>query len=173
MALIAGVEIRSSGKLIGVSIGMAVGAALKLDFIKGVLALGSMALHAFQTRVTALERVVGRGVFFHGEKGRLPALHVVAGRALAAILTLDELPFVSILVAIRALLKWDLLLEIAVGVALGALDGSVLALERVFGLGVVEPLVDGLQVDPLPSGGAVAGVATLREAAMVWVLVAI
>ena len=173
VTFVAGVEIRSAGKLIGVSIGMAIGAALKLDFIKGVLTLGSMALHAFQPRVAALQRVVGRSVFFHGEKGRLPALHVVAGRAFTAILTLDELPIMSILVAIRALLERDLLLEIAVGVALGAIDGGVLALERVLGLGVVESLVDGLQADPLPSAGIVAGVATLREAAVVRILVAI
>ena len=112
-------------------------------------------------------------MFFHGEKGRLPALDVVAGRALAAILTLGELPVMSILVAICALLEWDLLLEIAVGVALGAIDGEVLALERVLSFGVVESLVDGLEVDPLPSPGIVAGVATLREAAMVRILVAI
>jgi len=173
VALVAGVEIRSAGKLVGVTVGMAIGAALELDFIKGVLALGSMALFAFQPRVTPLQRVVGRSVFFHGEKGRLPALHVVAGRALAAILTLGELPVMSILVAIRAFLERDLLLEIAVGVALGAIEGGVLALERVLGLGVVESLVDGLQADPLPSSGAVAGVATLREAAMVRILVAI
>jgi len=79
----------------------------------------------------------------------------------------------SILVAIRALLERDLLLEIAVGVALGAIEGGVLALERVLGLGVVESLVDGLQANPLPSAGIVAGVATLREAAVVGILVAI
>lgn len=173
MALVAGVEIRSSGKLIGVTVGVAIGATPKLDFINGVLALRSVALHALQPRVTALERVVGRSVFFHGEKGRLPALYVVAGRTLAAILTLDELPVVSILVAIRAFLEWDLLLEIAVGVALGAIDGSVLAFERVLGLGMVESLADGLKVDPLPSAGIVAGVATLGEAAVVGILVAI
>ena len=173
MALVASIEIGGRGKLIGMSIGMAIGAALKLDFVKGVLALRNVALHALQARVTALQRVVGRSVFFHGEKGRLPSLYVVAGRTFAAILTLYELPVMSILVAIRALLEWDLLLEIAVGVALGAIDGGVLALERVLGLGVVEALVDGLQVDPLPSTGVVAGVATLREAAVVRILVAI
>jgi hypothetical protein len=112
-------------------------------------------------------------VILHGEKGRLPALHVMTGRALAAILTLEELPIMSILVAIRALLERDLLLEIAVGVALSTFDGSVLALEGILGLGVVESLVDGLQADPLPSAGIVAGVATLREAAVVGILVAI
>ena len=173
MTFVAGVEIRSRGKLIGMSIGMAIGAALKLDFIKGVLALRNVALHALQPRVTALQRVVGRSVFFHREKGRLPSLHVVAGRALTAILTFDELTVVSILVAIRALLEWDLLLEIAVGVALGAIDAEVLALERVLGLGVVESLVHGLQVDPLPSAGIVAGVATLGETAVVRILVTI
>lgn len=79
MALVAGIEIGGRGKLISVSIGVAIGTALKLDFIKGVLALRNVALHALQPRVTALERVVGRSVFFHGEKGRLPSLYVVAG----------------------------------------------------------------------------------------------
>jgi len=173
VALVASIEIGGRGKLIGMSIGMAIGAALKLDFVKGVLALRNVALHALQARVTALQRVVGRSVFFHGEKGRLPSLYVVAGRTFAAILTLDELPVMSILVAIRALLEWDLLLEIAVGVALGAIDSEVLALERVLGLGVIESLVHGLQVDPLPSAGIVAGVATLRETAVVRILVTI
>ena len=130
--------------MIDVTVGMAISAARKLDLIQGVLALRNVALHALQPGVAALQRVVGGSVFFHGEKGRLPTLHVVAGRALAAVLTLDELPVMSILVAIRALLKRNLLLEIAVGVALGAIDGGVLALERVLGLGVVETLVDGL-----------------------------
>ena len=173
MALVTSVEIGSSGKLVGVSIGMAIGAALKLDFIKGVLALRDVALHTLQPRVAALQWVVGCSMFFHGEKGRLPALDVVAGRALAAILTLGELPVMSILVAICALLERDGLFEIAIDVALGAIDSSVLALERVLRLGVIKSLGDGLKVDPLPSACIVAGVATLRETAMVRILVAI
>ena len=160
-------------KLTGVTVGMAIGTALKLDPIQGVLTLGNVALHAFQPHMTALQRVSGRSVIFHGEKGGLPPLHVVAGGALAAVLTLGELPVMSILVAIHALLERDRLLEIAIGVALGATDGSVLAFERELGLGVIEALVDGLQVDLLPSGGAMAGLAALRETAVVGVFVAI
>ena len=173
MALVAGVEIGGGGKLTGVTVGMTIGAAVELDLIPGVLALRDVALDAFQPRVTALQRVSRRSVVFHGEKGGLPALYVMAGSALAAVLTLGELPVMSVLVAIRALLERDGLLEISVGMALCAIDGSVLALKRELRLGVVEALVDGLEADLLPSGCAMAGLAGLREAAVMRVLVAI
>ena len=59
VALIASVEIGSGGKLVGVTVGMAISAAGKLDLIQGVFAFGSVALHAFQPRVSALKGVIG------------------------------------------------------------------------------------------------------------------
>ena len=106
--------------------------------------------------MTALQWVIGRSVVLHGEEGGLPTLHVVARGTLAAILTLGELAVVGVLVAIRALLERDLLLEITIGMALAAGDLLVLAYERILRFGVVEALRNVLQGDLLPSGGGVA-----------------
>ena len=67
VALVAGIEIGRSGKLVGVTVGMAIGATTKLDLIQGVFALGDVALHAFQPRVSALKGVFGRSVILHSE----------------------------------------------------------------------------------------------------------
>ena len=73
-------------------------------------------------------------MLLHREQGRLPALYVVAGGALAAVRTLGELAVMGVLVAIRALLEWDLLFEIAIGVALAATDLLVLAFQGILRL---------------------------------------
>ena len=59
----------------------------------------------------------------------------MAGRTLAAIGPLGELPTVRIrLVAIHALLKWEWLLKIATTVALQAVDNRVLSQQGILGL---------------------------------------
>ena len=97
----------------------------------------------------------------------------MAGGTLASIGTLGELAIMGVLVAARALLERDRFLEVAVGVALAAVDEGMLAFQGVFRLRVVETLVDVLQRDLLPSGSTMAGRARLRETAVVWVLVAV
>lgn len=77
------------------------------------------------------------------------------------------------LVAVHTFCERERLLEIAIGVALSALDPGVLALQREFCLRVVEALVDRLQRNLLPPGGAMAGLAGLREAAVVRIVMAI
>src|SRR5450631_1860222 len=155
-------------------VGVTVGTALKLDLEQRVLAFRDMALRAFQTRMPALQRIRAGGVFLHGKRRGLPALHVVAGSALPAVRTLGELPVVRIgLVAVHALLEYQGLFEISVRVALGTIHSRVLALQRELGLRMVEALVDRLQRNLLPPARTVAGLAALREAPVMRVFVAI
>lgn len=173
VAAVASIEVRGRSELAGVTIAVAISATLKLYLEESVLALGDVALGALQARVASFQRVGSRGVLLQREKGRLPALHVVAGGALSAVGTLGELSVVSILVAVHTFLEGKRLLEVPPLMALAAIDGGVFSEQRKLGLGVVEALVDRLQVDLLPSGGVVAGLAALREAAMMRVLVAV
>jgi hypothetical protein len=104
---------------------MAIRAHCKLQSVQGVFALGQMALSAFNTCVTTLQRILGRGVLFDPEKRRFPALYVMTGRTLAAIRPLRELSLMGILVAIGAFLEGEGLLEIPIGMAFSAFDGGV------------------------------------------------
>ena len=113
-------------------------------------------------------------MFFSGECRRLPPLDRVARRTLSAVRSLGKLSIVRIcIVAIDALRKDQRLLEISVGVALGTVSRSVLALEGKFRLRMVEALVDGLKRNSLPAICAVAGLASLNEAATMWIFVAV
>ena len=55
MALVTRVEIGGRNELTGMTVGMTIGAALELDPVQGVFALGNMALFAFKPPVTALQ----------------------------------------------------------------------------------------------------------------------
>ena len=143
---------------------VAIGTAVELNLEQRVLPFRDVTLRAIHRRVLPLQRIRTGRVLFHRERRRLPSLDGVTGGALATARTLGELAVVRIgLVAIHALLEYQRLLEIAVGVALGAVDAGVLALERKLGLRVVEALVDGLQRNFLPAAGVVAGLTSLRE----------
>lgn len=173
VAAVAGVEVRCGHKLPGVPIAVAIGAFVELHSIERVLALGNVALRTFQAKVAALQRVFRRSVFLDSEERWFPALHLVAGRALASIGTLQELAVVGVFVAIRALVERDRLLEIAIGMTPRAFDLRVLAFEGIFGFGVIEAFFEILQGDPLPPGSGVAGCAGLRETAVVRIFVTI
>lgn len=138
VAAIAGIEVRSGGKLSRVPIGMAIRTALELDLEQRVLALRDVALRTLQSRVSALQRVGGQCVLLPGEERRPPPLHVVARRALAAIRTLCELAIVLIFVAIRTLGEWNGLFEIRIGVALPARDRRVLPFQWELCLGMIK-----------------------------------
>ena len=98
----------------------------------------------------------------------------MALRALSMLRTLHELPVVRIrLVTIHAFCKYQRLLEISARMALGTIDRGVFALKRVLGLRVIEALIDCLQRDFFPTARTVAGLATLRKASVVRILVAI
>ncbi len=173
MAAVAGIEIGSRRKLSCMPVGMAIGTVLELDLEQRLSALRNMALRTLQPRVSALQRVGGQGVFLPREQRRFPALYVVARRTLAAVSSLGELAVVRIFMAIRALGEWNRLLEISAGMALRAIDCNVLPFQREFRLRVIEMRAHRLQRNLLPSAGAVAGGASLREAATVRILVAI
>jgi len=152
---------------------MAVRARIKLYPVQRVFALGYVALRTLKPRVTALKRILGRGVLLHGEKRGLPSLYVVTRRTLAAISALRELSLMGILVAIRALLEGDGLFEIPICVALFAFDSRVPAFQRILCLRVVELFVNPLQRDLFPPAGRMARRAGLRETPVVRIFVAI
>src|ERR1700687_298867 len=116
------------------AIGVTIGAAVELHFEEGVLPFLNVTLRALQAGMPALQGIGAGRVLLHRKFGRLPSLHGVALGALAMLGALYELPVVWIrLVAIRAFRKFQRLLEVTVGMALGAIDGSVLAFQRVLG----------------------------------------
>ena len=174
MAAIASVKVRCRGKLPRMLVGVAIGAALELNLEQGVLPLWDMTLSTFQACMPTLQRIRAGGVFLHREGRRFPSLHGVAGGALYAARTLGKLAVMRIgLVTIHALLEYQRLLKVSVGVTLGAIDGLVLAFEWVLGLGVVEALIDGGERNLLPSIRRVARLAALREASVMRVFMAI
>src|SRR5579863_9178406 len=112
-------------------------------------------------------------MFLHRKRGRAPSLHRVTRGALARIGAFRKLAVMRILVAIHALGKCEWLLEISVGMALGALDACMFAFQRKLRLRVIETFVHRLQRNLFPSAGVVARLATLREAAVVRILVTV
>ena len=121
-----------------------------------------------------LEWIIRGGVLFHRKLRWLPAFDSVTGRAFNALRTFGELPLVRVrFMAVHALCKYQRLLEVAVGMALGAIHAGVLAFQRELRFGVIEALVHRLQRDLLPAAGVVTGLATLRETSVVRILVTV
>jgi len=134
-----------------------------------------MALGAFQTRMSALQWVCAQGMFLHCERGGFPAIYGVARATFSAIRTFGKLAIVGIgLVAIYALLEYERLLEISIGMAQAAIHAAVFALQGELCLGVIEALIQRLGRDLLPTARVVAGLAGLPgKASTVRVLVAV
>lgn len=145
VASVARVEIGCCGKLPRMPVLMAVRACIKLHPVQRVFAFGYVALCALKAGVTALKRILGRGVFLNGEKRWFPTLHGVTRRTLAGVSPFCELSLMGILVAVRALLKGYGLFEIPIRVALSTFDGEMLSFQRILCLGVVKLLVNALQ----------------------------
>jgi len=99
----------------------------------------------------------------------------VARRALDSVrLPLGELSFVIVLMAVGALGKRQLLLEVAFEVARFAFHRLVFAHQRILGLGMVEVVVQTGVRYALPAARVMARGATLvLEAALVWIGVAV
>jgi len=170
MALLATVLPRIAGKLALVFILVAIDAECKLDFETSVIASGNMAVGALDFCVRRHEREARFGMICRGECGWAPAGYGVAAFAAPAIGALEELAAMRIrIVAIRALSVGDGQLEIAGLVAGEARHIGVFAQERVTRLGVIE---GGGEGGVLPTGGGVAGLATLLELALVGIGVA-
>ena len=128
VATIAGIEVRRADELACVLIGMTIRAFVELDFEQSVLPFRDVTLVACDARVAPLQRISTGGVLLHAERRRLPTLNGVAGETLAASVTLGKLAIMRIgLMAIRALAEHQRLFEVAVGMALRAIDGRVLA----------------------------------------------
>lgn len=115
-----------------------------------------MALRALQASVPSLQRIRRGRVFLDGEFRRLPPIDRVTGCALSTIRALCELAIVRIrLVTVHALGEYQRFFEVAVGMALSAINAGVLALQRKFCLRVIEALVDRLQRNLFPAAGVV------------------
>src|ERR1035441_5940838 len=98
----------------------------------------------------------------------------MAGRAFDTPRPLGELAVMRIgLVTIHALGEGDRLFEISARVATRTIHGGVLALQRILGLRVIEIPAHRSHGNSLPAFGVVAGLAALRETAVVRIGVAI
>src|ERR1035441_8759594 len=92
----------------------------------------------------------------------------MAGRAFDTPRPLGELAVMRIgLVTIHALGEGDRLFEISARVATRTIHGGVLALQRILGLRVIEIPAHRSHGNSLPAFGVVAGLAALRETAVV------
>jgi len=67
MTAVAAIEVGRCGELTGMLVGVTIGAALELNLEQRVLSFGDVTLHAFQTRMSALQRIVDGGVFLQRE----------------------------------------------------------------------------------------------------------
>ena len=122
---------------------MAVGTLPELDLKLRLLALRNMALFALELCMSAHQRILGRGVFLQGEGGRLPSIHGVAEGALSASGAFGELAAVGIwFVTVGAGGEFDGLLEVAPGMALGAIYTGMLAQQGIFCFRVIEFLTN-------------------------------
>ena len=174
VAILAAIEMRHGGELAGVRIVVAIRAMRELQFVERVFAFGNMTLPTRERGMFALQRIRGRGVFLQTKLRRLEAVDAVAGRTFIAGRSLRELPAVRVRpVAVRAFLKYQRLTEIALGVALHTINLGVLAEQREFRLVMVECAIQGWGRNPVPANRGVAGLASLREPAMVGIGMAV
>ena len=98
-----------------------------------------MAFAAFDGNVFPLQRITGSVMLFHSKERRLPALHCMALRAFTFFRPRFKLAFVRVgLMAIRAVLERQRLLEIAIDMALGATNRRVLSKQGILGFGMIK-----------------------------------
>lgn len=135
MAAFAGVEVGCCGELACMLVRMTIGAAFELHLKQCVFTFRDVTSCAFETRMSALQRIRARRMLLDRERRGLPSVHRVARSALSAVRPLAELATVRIgLMAIHALLECQQLLEISAGMALGAIDAGMFPFERELGL---------------------------------------
>ena len=114
VATFAAIIVRRGGKLPGMDVFVAVHAVCKLHVVNCCLAGRDVALRAFHLGVLAFQGVVRACVLFRSEQRRLPAFCGMALRALSFFLAARKLAFMDVFVAIGAIRKDELFLEIAV-----------------------------------------------------------
>lgn len=143
VAAVTSIEIWRGGKLTGMPIAVAIGAALEFDFEYRFLSPRNVALCALQPGMSALQRICTQGVLFHRKCRWLPAIDGMAGRTLSTISPLAELAMMRIVVvAVHALGEDHRLLEVAVGVTTNAVHGRVFAQQRELGFRMIEAFAD-------------------------------
>ena len=114
VAAFAAILVRSIGELTPMDVLVAVHAVCKLHFVNSGFASRKMALHASHLEVLTFQRVAGACVLFYSEQRRFPGLNGVAPRAFSLFLAACELAFVNVFVAVGAIRKGELFLEITV-----------------------------------------------------------
>lgn len=170
MAALASIVVRGASELPIMDIFVAVRAIRKFHLVDRFFAGWEVAFGAFHLGVFPVKRILGRCVFLDLEERRLPAFHRVTLGTFALLDAPDELAIVNVFVAVRAIVEWQRLLEVTIDMARRATNRGVLPEERILGLRMIEGK-GGEQL--FPSGGGVAGLATLRERTLVRIDMAI
>lgn len=170
VALLATIVVRRRGELPIVWVLVAFGALREGDLISRRRARRHVAFRAFNLRVLALQRIGRGGMFLHSECCGFPAIDHMARRAFSLVPARAKLPAMLVLVAIHAFGEGHRLLEIRIGVALGALNVGVFAQQGKFRPGMVE-LLGGSNLFPAVRG--VARFAGLRKSTVMYIGVAI
>lgn len=141
VTLFAPVVVRRRGELAVVYIFMTIQALRKGDFVARRSSCGDVAFVAGHRRVLALQWITCRRVLLHAERAWLPAIHRVAGCALAFVGSRCELALVRIRhMAVHALREGHRLFEVRAGVTFGALHLCMLSEQGKFRFRVVELL---------------------------------
>jgi len=139
VTIFAAILVEGHAELIVVRIFVAIGTGGELHFVDRVFAGRCMAFLALDFGVFALQRIARRVVFSNAEQRWLPAFHSVTLGTLALPGTSVELALVRIgRVAVFTFCERQWFLEIALDMTRCARNSSVLALKRIFSLGVVE-----------------------------------
>jgi len=132
VTVFATIQVWRSGELLAVRVGVTIRAKRKLHFVVCRSSRGQVTFRAGHRRVLAFERIGGCRVLFHGKLCRLETFDGMAGGAITAVRALGELPHVQVgRVTIGALLVRHRLFEICRAVALAALHGRMLSIQRV------------------------------------------
>jgi len=170
VAVFTAIIVGCAGELTVVHVFVAVDAIRVFHLVNRVLASGQVTFIAFHFRVLAVEGVARRSVFLDTKQRRFPTLHRVALRALALLGPRLKLAAMCVFVAVHAVRKRKLFLEVAVDVAGGTADRGVFSEQRILRLRMVK--IESLQ-QFLPACGGVAFFATLLERTFVRIDMAI
>lgn len=171
VALLALILVRLRRELPAMRIFVAIRALRKGDCVASAGSGWDMAGRAGNRSVLALQRVGYSCVFLYTEGCGFPSLHRMASAAFAFILAGSELPSVGIRrMASGARRERHRLLEICLGVALGAFDLRVLSKQRELCLRMIELL---RRRNLPPATRRMAGLAGLRKRSVMRIGVAI
>lgn len=129
---------RRAGKLTRMNVGVTISAFGKRNFVSSGRTGGHMTFGAGHLRMATLQRIRGTRVGLNVERGRLPAVDRVAGRAFAFVAARGKLSAVRVLVAVGAFRECQRAFEITADVALEAIHFSVFTQQRELCARVIE-----------------------------------